>query len=218
MPYPRKRRRLNNRRTRTPMYKSPRMMIVRPELKHFDVSGQSINVVSTGIFGTVAINPVVTGTTATTRIGDRITIKRIQVRFSISPAGTTDDGDIFRVIVLLDKQPNGANPAVLDVLQTADEQAYPANKTMKRMTFLMDRYIAWNVEGPTIGADPPVAFLVKRSAHTFSKNVNIEVEYILPSTATIAAISTNALHMFAISNQSADSIILWTSRISYVDY
>ncbi len=205
--------RRNNKRRRknsTARYRMPR-----PELKHFDVSESTILCTSGGVFGSQPLNGIATGTTQVSRIGDRILIKKIGLRMMLSPTDSTDDGDAVRILLILDHQPNGADPAVLDILQTASEQAFKAVKSTKRFQFIMDKYVSWSVFSTDHGATP-TDFAVKREAYTFFKEVNIDCEFIGSGTA-ISTIGTNALHMFCITNQGNDSTLLWSSRVSYYD-
>lgn len=206
--------RRNNKRQRRNSNKV--FVIKRPEVKHHDVAGSTIAVTSAGVFGTVVTNAVLRDTTSSTRIGDTVTIKKFGIRFQVTNTDPIDDGDCVRLIVLVDHQPNGADPAVLDVLQTADEQSFRATKTMKRFTFLMDKYFDWNSSTVNI-VDPPSAFAVTRTCFSFFKDLNLEVEY-LQSANSISSISTNAIHVFAISAQASDTTILWSSRVSYTDF
>lgn len=193
-----------------------RFTVRRPELKHADTPSETINVTSAGVFGSIVVNGITQGISALNRIGDRVIIKKVGLRFSMTPTDTTDDGDVVRIILLVDHQPNGANPAVLDILQTADEQSFRQIKSLKRFTFLMDKYVSWSVNSRGTGADPTV-FAVDRTAFTFWRDLNLECEYD-GNGATITSISTNAIHMFAISNQANDTTILWSSRVSYTDF
>lgn len=191
-----------------------RTRIHAPELKHHDLNAQVIPVLSSGVFGDNPLNAIQVGDTAVRRIGNRITIKKIGLRMQMLNTANTDDGDILRIIVLLDKQPNGADPAVLDILEVADEQAFRAVKTMKRFTFLMDKYVAWSSQSLVVDG---MSFVVSRRAITWFKDVNIDVEY-LSSGTSISNIGTNAIHVFAISQQASDTTLTYGTRVSYIDY
>lgn len=184
-----------------------------PEMKHFDLI-QSIALTSSGAFSTNPLNAMVRGDTNATRDGNRIRIKKIGMRLQYLDTASTDDGDVIRIIVLVDHQANGANPAVTDVLQSADVQAFRAAKTMKRFTFLFDRYIAWQPQTLDVAG---TGFAAHRGAITWFKDLDLDVEF-RANSADIAGVSTNAIHLFAISQQASDTTITWTSRVSFVDY
>lgn len=191
-----------------------RATIHMPELKFHDLIAQTIAVTTAGLYGDTPLNAVDVGNTQITRIGNRITIKKIGIRFQLLPAATTDDGDVLRIIVLLDKQPNGADPAVLDLLQSANFQAFKAVKTMKRISVLMDKYVAWSADGVDVAG---TGLILKRNVFEWYKDVNIDIEYEADD-STIASIGTNAIHVFAISQQASDTVVTYGTRISYVDY
>ncbi len=73
-----------------------------PEMKHHDLISQTINVTSGGVFGGIVLNAVQIGSTAVTRVGNRITIKKLGIRFHYQNVAVTDGGDTIRIIVVLD--------------------------------------------------------------------------------------------------------------------
>lgn len=184
-----------------------------PEMKHKDLI-QSFSLTNTSAFASDPFNAIVTGDTNETREGNRITIKKIGLRCQILDTASTDDGDVIRIIVLVDHQANGADPAVTDILQSADEQAFRATKTMKRFTFIMDKYLSWSPHTLNVAG---TGFASTRQSFTWFHDCNIDVEY-LANSADIAGIGTNAIQLFAISQQASDTTITFTSRISFVDY
>lgn len=83
------------------------------EEKRIDVS-INYNVSSSGTV--TLLNGVTRGTDETDRVGRVIVMNDLQIRLSMLNAAANDT---LRHIVLYDNQPNGAAPAVTDVLQTA---------------------------------------------------------------------------------------------------
>lgn len=186
-----------------------------PEMKRFDLISQSILVLSSGVFGPGPLNGCIVGDLNVNRTGNRIRIKKVGLRLQMAGSAVTDDGDVVRIIMYLDHQPNGVIPAVTDLLQTASVFAFRAAKTMKRFTILMDKFLDW---GPKTLDVAGSGFATTRKAITFFKNVNIDVEYRLPSSTAIDAIGTNAIGMFAISGQADDTSLTYGSRVSFVDF
>ncbi len=63
---------------------------------------------------------IIENTTPSGRIGRKIVVKSVAFRLHIVfPEAATPLHDLVRIIVLIDKQCNGAQPVVADILQTA---------------------------------------------------------------------------------------------------
>lgn len=80
------------------------------EHKYIDVS-YSTATTTTPAF--VLLNPLSQGTSSSTRIGERITMKSVQVKGWVSNGDALANRYVFMVVY--DKQPNGALPASADI-------------------------------------------------------------------------------------------------------
>lgn len=92
---------------------------------------------ASGTFVSSIIAGIVQGTTETSRVGKTITVHSIEVKYEFA---MPNDAVVFEEAVgwylLIDKQPNGATPAVLDVLSTASYITIKNNETRSRFKIL----------------------------------------------------------------------------------
>ncbi len=116
------------------------------ELKFFDLDLDDATVANGGTI-TDSINKIAQGTTESTRIGRKCTIRSIGWRFEVTlPIDTTVGlADVVRVIMYLDKQCNGATATVTDILESANFQSFNNLANKSRFRTLMDRTYAINV-------------------------------------------------------------------------
>lgn len=109
------------------------------ERKNTDTANTGIVAPAGGTFRNPAIllNGLSTGTTATTRIGRRITMKSIQMRYTVEQSAGSGPSQL-RHLCVYDKQTNGATPVTTDILQ-ADRFDSPMNLTnANRFVILFD--------------------------------------------------------------------------------
>jgi len=124
-----------------------------PKHKFLDTS-RDVGVV--GVAGTVSasINLIVQGATDTTRVGRKVTIRSVSFRGDIklpSSLARATTSDIVRIILFVDKQCNGANAAVLDILETAAWNSYRNLANTSRFIIFMDRF--FDVKSPAGSGD-----------------------------------------------------------------
>lgn len=62
------------------------------------------------------LNALHQGATAATRIGRKVALRSILVRYSVALAPTSTGGSPARILIVYDKQANGAAPAITDIL------------------------------------------------------------------------------------------------------
>ncbi len=86
------------------------------------------------------------GTSVTTRLGDKISIQSLSMRFNIKLAALEADGVSVRLLVVYDRLPSGADAGVTDML-TADSILAPyqiLEPFRGRFQFLADRTIEFS--------------------------------------------------------------------------
>lgn len=132
-------------------FKKPRTIIDRKrvvpvsslgiEKKFFDSDITSVAAINTGtIFNSLCLVPQ--GTTDQTRVGNKITIRNINLKCF---AGLDDQGTAvfatgnLRVILFVDKQTNGATAAVTDILKTASISSFRNMDQVDRFQILKDK-------------------------------------------------------------------------------
>ena len=157
-------------------------------------------VVATG--GTVIDShiKIAQGTTESTRIGRKLTIRKINWRYDIrlpASGSTLNSTDTVRVILYVDHQCNGATAAVGDVLASADYQSFRNLANMTRFTILLDKTYNVNYNGGAYdGANDQYGAVTQ--SYTFQKSCNIPVEY-SSTTGAITEIKSNNIGSLLIS-------------------
>jgi len=117
------------------------------------------------------------------RIGRRMMMKSLWVRWNFTMAPTSTGASPFRILIVYDKQNNAAaQPTALTVLQTNELNGFKNLGNEKRFTTLMDEFI------PAIGTGGPQSVCGQR----FVK-LNHEVEY---SGASSADCTTGAVWVY----------------------
>ncbi len=181
------------------------------ELKFFD---QDIDDANVDAGGTIFLNGsteaslvrFAQGDGESNRDGRKVCIKKIQWRYQLTQAAaaaaTVTSQDTVRVILYLDKQANGAAATVLDILETADFQAFNQLANSQRFYIYMDRT---HDMGPCAAAGDGAANdsgAVEQS-YTFYKKVAIPIEYNNASTdGALATVRSNNLNVLLISKAS----------------
>lgn len=118
----------------------------KPELKYVDSAFPLANVTDTGNL-TVPLNQMAQGTNGTQRIGLSTPIKSCTYRVDVRQAATTPLPSTVRIMLIWDKQPNQVQPAVTDVLQTANFNSYLNMANRERFVTLRNDYISLSPQG-----------------------------------------------------------------------
>lgn len=160
------------------------------ELKNLDVTSTALIVAAQTTATILLLNGVAQGTTATTRLGRRITMKSLYVRFNAALAATTAGNSPIRLLIVYDKQANTNAPAANDVL-VADAIVNPNNlSNSRRFVTLMD----WLATDGLGTAGPGSAH------HVFYKKMNLEVAFNTGSAGTIGDIQSGSVYLLAYQN------------------
>ena len=172
------------------------------ELKFHDVDTVDA-VVATAGFINAALCTIAEGTTESTRIGRKITIKSINWRFNLelpsaAGAGGSAAGDTIRVMMVLDKQANGATVNVGDILETANFQSFNQLVNKDRFRTLMDRTYDIGANG-FAGDGGTNDTGLSTMSDTFFKKCNINIQY-NGNTGAITEVKSNNLHVLLISS------------------
>lgn len=167
--------------------------------------------------GTVnLLNGVATGTDFTERIGRKILIKSIYIQGIVQTLDTVSNNCLNRLIVVLDKQPNGAAPAINDVLVSSNSTEQLNLNNRDRFRILADKRFAT----AQIDTTATQAFAGSPTCHVVKiyKKCNITTQY-SGTTNGIGSLATNAIHMITVGNQvpgSGGNFIL-SARVRFVD-
>lgn len=169
------------------------------ELKFHDVSPGDSPTVTAGII-TTSLNLIAQGTTEKTRIGRKCVIKSINWHWNITlPPSTAaaDAGDNVRVMLILDKQANGAVPVVLDILELEQYQEFRNLANSGRFQVLYDRtYPVLASAGSGRGSTDTLSYGEGHLVGTFYKKCNIPIEFSGVTGAITEIRSNNLIALF----------------------
>ncbi len=150
------------------------------ELKFHDLDVNDAVVAAAGTIAQVSCLTIAQGTTESTRIGRKVTVRSINWRFSIelpSANSASSTSEVVRVILYQDKQTNGATATVAGILETDDFQSFNNLANKSRFRTLMDR--TYDLVIPTITdlAGPTTNTGEFILSDSLFKKVNIPIEY-----------------------------------------
>lgn len=187
------------------------------ELKFHDIDwDEGVADWSAGLISnTSSLTLIGQGVTESTRIGRKAVIKSIGMRgllkmSSISGAGL-QPAQTTRLFIVLDKQANGAAPAVSGasgLLETADFQSFNSLANKGRYKVLLDKTFTFNaIAAAGDGAANDTAPVNKN--FTFFKKCNIPMEYSgVANPSVITEVRTNNIFGIVISDNTTSTVAL----------
>lgn len=90
-----------------------------PELKSLDLPAASYALNTTAVI--TPLNLIRVGSTFCNRIGRKIEMQSLRVAGRLDTLRTVADEEYTRILIVYDRQANGALPAIADILQTTDQ-------------------------------------------------------------------------------------------------
>lgn len=155
------------------------------------------------------LNTIANGTDASSRIGRKITIKSLLVRFSVSLQATSTGGSPVRILVVYDKQANAVAPAITDILLT---DAFTSQNNLSNR----DRFVTIfdNITQPVSVGD------CYQVAGNLYKSLNLETVYNAGTDATIGSITSGSIYLFTAQANGvavAPLNVLFKTRVRYSD-
>jgi len=198
-----------------------------PEVKAVDIAPAFyvFNAVATS--NLILLNGIVPGNGYWNRIGGRVELKSLKIRGQVEPSGTCLAGGI-RLMIVYDRQPTGALPAISNIIQSRDQLGATANSGTAELNLdQRDRYsivrdIEWYTPSVTFaaGVETNVGAQDPGASESFCVNKYIPLKGLgtffsgSSSPSTIADISTGALYaLFFISGGSTASA--WTGTLGF---
>ncbi len=170
------------------------------ELKFHDIDLND-TLISLAATITDSVIKIAQGTTESTRVGRKCTIRNIGWKFEILLNGTAAANinavDVLRVILYLDRQCNGATATATEILESDDYQSFNNLSNKQRFYTLMDRTYDLNqtaAAGNGTANDTAPRIL----SDSFYKKVNIPVEF-SSTTGAITEIRSNNIGVMLIS-------------------
>jgi len=167
--------------------------------------------------GTVTLlNTVAQGAGVSQRVGKKIALKGLQFRGNMQNNSTASINDVAFLIVY-DKRPTGALPAVTDILTSATSFAMNNDANSGRFSILkrVDCTLAGN---PTAAANYTSEMI--RSADFFLSLKNLPTVYKAAATGAIGDIEQGALYLLTIGSISAGTgaaVINGSFRMRFLD-
>ncbi len=188
------------------------------ELKFHDLDIDDAIVASTGTINPASASCVIIqqGTTESTRLGRKITIKSINWRWTITlpefdAQDTPGPDDVLRVILFQDKQTNGATATVTGILESADFQSFNNLANKSRFRTLMDRTYALNYQSLASDGAAVVSGAALTIQDSFFKKCNIAIEY--DNTATDGSLATQRSNNIAVLLISSSNVSRFASKM-----
>lgn len=177
-----------------------------PEQKGVDTILTDIALPVTDAFtGAAVLNLVAAGTNPVQRVGRKMRMTSFQYRFHLGTvAGAPANGNVpVRILVVYDRQPNGAAALNTDLLSTANFQGVLALTNSERFLVVSDQIHECSSAGPTVGK--------------VYKKLSLDTMWSSTSGA-IADIASGSLLMFiATSGWTGAPVINLVSRVRFVD-
>lgn len=214
------------------------------ETKSVDTAAQTVNLLAAGAVTANNLNAPVNGAALYQRIGNRITMKSIQIRGVIAPSGANAAAvteQICRIIVFYDRQTNGAAPAVADVLLNVDAagtlvtSAFSGVNMNNRDRFyvLMDMQVllpAIGINGATAASTETIGIDINGNAgdanqgqyniNRFIKLKGLEAQF-KASAGGVGDCAAGGIFLLAITNIDANATAAWqlsfVARTRYTD-
>lgn len=194
------------------------------EKKLIDVAVTAYDVNTTGSF--TLLNGCVQGSDYTQRIGRKILLKSVYIRGFVTPqqavvpsAATASVAQQVRMILFVDSQPNGAAPAVTDLLNTAHPASQLNLNNRDRFKVLRDEVINFGPLMPGVGTFAELGADLIGDVNVYKK-LNLETIYNAGNAGTIADINSGALYMFwigSVASNDQDSLARVSARVRFLD-
>lgn len=176
------------------------------------------------------LNNVVNGAEIYQRTGRKIYMKSLHIKGYVVPVSGTPSGTLafLRMIVFYDAQPNGAFPAIADLLKDSNAAAATAVTSEvnldNRQRFTILREKLWVMGASTLTTNLGQAVLQDGSqclvVNEFIKLKKIEAMYNATNGGTIADCTSGAVNIVFIADPNSTSgawAVSYSSRLRYYD-
>lgn len=111
------------------------------------------------------------GTAKTQRIGNKIRVYQMRLTMIVS-LPTSVVGDVMRIILYRDTQPNGTAPTVTQILEQATLYSRQAMDYTDRIRILKDRFFNLNPQVGSVTVTTPILYHAK-----MSHKCNVDIKY-----------------------------------------
>lgn len=182
--------------------------------------GKELNFVDTAVSGTdsttarlVLVNGLQQGTTASTRIGRRVTVKSVELKIRVT-AGASGTASTVRYALVIDRQANAASPAFTDIYDAALPESLRNISNKARFQVVWDSGLI-NLIGTSAGTTEAA-----RRSIEFYKKIGVPVQYNAGTAGTIGDIQTNAMYFVSIGDVASGATaptMVGQCRLRYAD-
>ncbi len=191
-----------------------------PEMKFHDVTVDD-GVVAASMNVQTALLVIPEGNGESDRVGRKVTIKRIGWRYEVllpTTAVAADTSDVVRVMMILDKQANGALPTNTIVLEDDDYQSFNNLANSKRFRILMDKSYSINCgSGSGRGTTDTLSYGDQVITAQWHKKCSIPIEYDnSATTGVITSIRSNNIFVI-VGSKSGVAGFRSKVRVRYTD-
>lgn len=164
--------------------------------------------------GTVTLlNGVATGTDFTNRIGRKVCWKSILIQGVLSYETSAQAASLSRVMLVYDSQPNGALPAITDVLLAATSTAPLNLNNRDRFRVIMDKRVVLGQVSNTATQS-----FATQSVAEVRKYKKLNMETIFDgTTAAIADVQSGSIFMLTVGNAANCGILVASIRSRFND-
>jgi len=167
--------------------------------------------------GTVTLlTGVATGSDYTDRIGRAIDIRTVQVRGMVAPVDSVISDTLARIMIVYDKMPTGALPAITAILTASESSAYMNLSNRDRFFVLADEFFAVAATNNT--ATQAVAGSPTCHVVDIYRPLNLPAIY-NGTGGTIASIQSGAIYLVTVGNEAAGdgAFAALTCRVRFTD-
>lgn len=173
-----------------------RPAVMTEEKKNIDVLNTAAIVAAAVPSSLFLLNGVNTGATSITRIGRRISMTSLEIRWSDSFAATSAGSTPLRLCVVYDKQANGVAPLATDVFQIDQISTMMNLSNSRRFKVIVDELVE------NVSTAGPAGWNVKLWRDFTAKGTKegLDVEFNENGTATITSIIGGSLFAFVWQN------------------
>lgn len=185
------------------------------QLKWFSISGTTPASTSGGL---TLLNAMQQGTSQGTRIGNQVRFLELEATFTaqLKANSGVEETDVVRVVVFKDRQPNGANPTVLELLCVASPLSCfnpdnIGNQAQSRFQVMWNTTFDLKLQGGDAGSGVLVDSITK------SRVLKLDFTSTYTGNAgTISDLEINSLYLFTIAN-TASSQVQYAMCLKWVD-
>lgn len=187
---------------------NPPTKAMKPEKKNYDAAGSTGNVAGGNAWSEIDhVNPIPTGTSGSERIGRKIQMKSVQLRWISS---TTSNNAPVRIAIIYDKNPSGSLPIVSDIWGADNFNALSVLANSERFIMLADEVHNASFGGSLSGGT--------QQAGTIFRKINLPSMWSGTTSGAITSQTEGAVYIMSSTLGPVGAGIGYYCRIRYTDF